>query len=155
MQYVCDAPGKKAWFRIESSGEAALESAVMKNAIEVQYENTRRAAIQTYQPSSRLHFIERNIGLNAHIARTMPMFLTLRDGEGNHLANAMLPPCGRDDDTFASRIVGPGGMDALMDEAAAVEALERHFGLSIQNKERGELCHLVHVDLAAFSPFAL
>jgi len=150
MQYICDAPGRKAWFRIESSGEAAIESAVMKNAIEVQYENTRRAAIQTYQPSSRLHFIERNIGLNAHIARTMPMFLTLRDGEGNHLANAMLPPCGRDDDTFVSRVVGPAGMDALTAEAEAVDALEKHFGLSIHNKKYSAPSHsMIPFGLAA------
>ena len=153
MQYICDAPEKKAWFRIESSVEAALESAVMKNAIEVQYENALRAAVQTYQPSTRLRFIERNIGLNAHVARTMPMFLTLRDSEGNHLANAMLPPCGRNDEGFVCHIVGPGGSDALKAEASAVDALERHFGLSVQNKEHGELCYLVPVDLAALSPF--
>jgi len=134
MQYVCEAPGRKVWFRIESSAEAALESAVMKNAIEFQYENAHRAAIQTYQPSSRLHFVERDIGLKSHIARTMPMFLTLRDGEGKHLVNAVLPPCGREDDTFACRIVGPGGMDALTAEADAVEVLEKHFGLSVHKK---------------------
>ena len=31
MQYVCDAPKGKTWFRIETEGEAAHESRLMRN----------------------------------------------------------------------------------------------------------------------------
>jgi hypothetical protein len=33
MQFVCDAP-PKTWFRIETEGEAALESRAMDHAVE-------------------------------------------------------------------------------------------------------------------------
>jgi len=33
MQYVCDAP-PKTWFRIETEGEATLESRTMSHAVE-------------------------------------------------------------------------------------------------------------------------
>ena len=34
MQYVCDAPKGKTWFRIETEGEAAHESRLMSHAVE-------------------------------------------------------------------------------------------------------------------------
>ena len=34
MKYVCDAPGKQSWFRIETEGEAERESALMNHAVE-------------------------------------------------------------------------------------------------------------------------
>ena len=34
MQFVCDAPGQKAWFRIETEAEAARESELMRHAVE-------------------------------------------------------------------------------------------------------------------------
>jgi len=52
-------------------------------------------------------FFEQEIGLKAHIQREMPLFLTLRDGDGNPLATAMLPPGGKDDRSFRPIIVGP------------------------------------------------
>ena len=34
MQFVCDAPDGKTWFRIETEAEAVLESEAMKHAVE-------------------------------------------------------------------------------------------------------------------------
>ena len=34
MEYVCDAPGGRTWFRLVSEGEAAMESEVMRHAVE-------------------------------------------------------------------------------------------------------------------------
>jgi hypothetical protein len=132
MQYVCDAPGRKTWFRIETDGEALLEAELMRNAIEVQYENARLAAVQTYQPSQRLQSFERNIGLKAHLERSMPIFLTLRDSEGTPLANAMLPPGGRENGLHTTRVVGPNGADAMRFEPEAVKALEKHYNIAIE-----------------------
>ncbi len=91
MKYVCDAPGEKTWFRIETQAEAAVESDVMRHAVEKFFSQEQEKATQSYQPPSR-SFIEQDIGLSAHVQRAMPLFLTLRDAEGNALATAMLPP---------------------------------------------------------------
>ena len=40
-------------------------------------------------------FIEQDIGKEAHIRRAMPLFLTLRDENGQALVTAMLPPSGK------------------------------------------------------------
>ena len=39
-----------------------------------------------------LPFVERDVGRAAHVRRAMPVLLTLRDGDGNALTNAPLPP---------------------------------------------------------------
>src|ERR1700761_5977890 len=96
MQFVCDAPDRKAWFRFETEGEAAAESELMKHAVEKYFRREREKAATSYQPTSAA-FIEQNIGLNAHLQKSMPWFLTLRDSEGNALATAMLPPGGKSD----------------------------------------------------------
>ena len=35
MRYVCDAPGGKTWFRIETEAEAVAESETMRHAVEL------------------------------------------------------------------------------------------------------------------------
>src|SRR5258706_10024942 len=95
MQYVCDAPDGKTWFRIETEGEAAHESRLMSHAVEKYFRRDREKAVQSWRPE-RPNAIERDIGLEAHVQREMPLFLTLRDGEGNALSTAMLPPGGKD-----------------------------------------------------------
>jgi hypothetical protein len=132
MQYVCDAPGRKTWFRIETQSEAFLEDEAMRNSVEHRYEDAKLAAVQKYQPAPRLRWFERDIGLNSYLLRSMPMFLTLRDSDGTPLLNAMLPPCGKEDGHHSCQIVGPGGADASNSEHDAVRALEKHFGLSIR-----------------------
>ena len=75
MEYVCDAPGGRTWFRIETEAEAASESDVMRHAVEKFFRKEQEKAIQTFQPMSKV-FFEQEIGLKAHIQREMPLFLT-------------------------------------------------------------------------------
>jgi hypothetical protein len=128
MRFICDAPGRKSWFRIETEGEAALESGIMSHAVEKYFHQAWDAATSTYRSSSSV-FIERNIGLAAHVQRVMPMFLTLRDAEGNGLATAMLPPGGGNDPSFRIIIVGPQNQDPYPNQGDAIRALGEHFGL--------------------------
>jgi hypothetical protein len=71
MQYICDAPGSKTWFRIETEGEAALESDVMGHVVEKHFRQAWEAATSTYRSTSS-PFVEQNIGLKAHVQRVMP-----------------------------------------------------------------------------------
>ncbi|EIM26128.1 hypothetical protein [Microvirga lotononidis] len=130
MQYVCDAPGAKTWFRIETEGEAALESDAMGHAVEKHFRNAWEAASNSYQ-SVPGPFIERNIGLRAHVQRAMPLFLTLRDAEGKTLVTAMLPPGGRRDPGFRIIIVGPENRDPYPEHEEAIAALGHYFGLTL------------------------
>ena len=107
MKYVCDAPGGKTWFRIETEAEAAMESEGMRHAVEKFFRKEEERAIQSFQPASKVYF-EQEIGLKAHVQREMPLFLTLRDDEGDPLVTAMLAPGGRDDRSFRPIIVGAG-----------------------------------------------
>src|SRR5438552_3275396 len=101
MKYVCDVPGGKTWFRIET------ESQAMGHAVEKYFRKEQEKAVQSFQPISKVSF-EREIGLKAHVQREMPLFLTLRDDSGEPLATAMLPPSGQEDRNFRPIIVGVG-----------------------------------------------
>ncbi len=129
MQYVCDAGGRKTWFRLETEVEAAAESEALKHAVEKYFRREKAAAERLYHPTST-HPIERDIGLNAHVARTMPMFLTLREHDGTPVATAMLPPGGKDTE-FRIIIVGAANGDPYPAQADAIAALGKHFGLSL------------------------
>jgi hypothetical protein len=61
----------------------------------------------------------------------MPVFLTLRDGDGNALATAMLPSAGRDNLACNPMVVGPGNSDPYPEHGEAIRALGRHFGLTL------------------------
>jgi hypothetical protein len=130
MQYVCDAP-PKTWFRIETEGEAALESQAMGHAVEKYFRQAYEQAVETYVPPKSAHYIEQNIGLKAHIQSVMPRFLTLRDGEGTALVTAMLPPDGQDERTFRPIIVGSGNSDPYPEHGDAIAALAEHLGLTL------------------------
>ena len=130
MQYVCDAPDGKTWFRIETEGEATRESDLMDHAVEKHFRQAHEHAATTYVPRPG-PYIEQDIGLTAHIRRVMPVFLTLRDGEGNGLATAMLPPQDRNDRGFRPVIVGPGNSDPFPQHAEAIRTLGEHFGLTL------------------------
>src|SRR5215208_6022552 len=110
MQYVCDAVGGATWFRIETEGEAALESDLMEHAVEKHFRKACKLAASTYAPPSGL-YVEQDIGLEANIRWVMPIFLTFRDEEGNGLATAMLPPAGGHDQKFRPIIVGIANND--------------------------------------------
>src|SRR4051794_36787741 len=116
MQYVCDAPGGKTWFRIENEAEAIAESALMRHAVEKFFRAELEKATQSYQPVGLANF-EREIGLKAHLRQEMPLFLTLRDDEGNGLATAMLPPSGCDARGFRPIVVGAANKDPMSSTA--------------------------------------
>jgi hypothetical protein len=130
MEFVCDAQDGKTWFRIETEAEATAESDTMKHAVEKYFRRERDKAHQTYQ-SSQPASIERDIGLKAHIARTMPVFVTLRDREGTPLATGMLPPRGADDAQFRIIIVGPSNADPYPANEIAIQALGAHYKMSL------------------------
>jgi hypothetical protein len=120
MQFVCDAPGGTAWFRIETDAEAEAESVAMRHAVADYFRRAAAEARATYQAGEGL---ERDIGLKAHIARTMPQFMTLRADDGEALATAMLPPSAAQDIPFRIIIVGPGNADPYPQHADAIAAL--------------------------------
>ncbi len=130
MKHVCDGPGGKTWFRMETEAEADQESSLMQHAVEKHFRREKVKAVAAYKPTSAVSF-EQNIGLEAHLQREMPLFLTLRDGGGDGLATAMLPPGGRDAPGFNIVIVGPGNSDPYPAHADAIQALGAHFGLTL------------------------
>jgi len=131
MRYVCDAHEGKTWFRLETPAEAAAESLAMRHAVEKHFCREMDKATRSYQPGAK-PFIEQEIGLKAHIQREMPLFLTLRDSEGTALATAMLPPGGKEDASFRMIIVGPDNGDPYPKHGPAIEALGRHFRISLE-----------------------
>jgi hypothetical protein len=131
MRYVCDAPGGKTWFGMETEAEADAESALMQHAVAKFFRRTHDEAVACYRPAPSTAPLERDIGLKAHVARTMPRFLTLRDGDGAGLATAMLPPTGGDGRGFRIIIVGPENSDPYVAHGEAIAALGRHLGLTL------------------------
>ena len=130
MKFELDVP-PKTWFRIETQGEAALESQLMRHAVEKYFHQAYEDAVASYVPPANRRYIEQNIGLRAHIAATMPRFLTLRDGEGKGLATAMLPPDGESENEFRPIIVGPENSDPFLEHGEAIGALGRHLGMKL------------------------
>lgn len=131
MDYVCDAPGGLTWFRIVTEAEAIAESREMRHAVEKYFRRERKAAAESFKPASTL-FIEQAIGLEDHIRRAMPLFLTLRDEDGNPLVTAMLPAGGKRDRAFGIVIVGPENADPYPAHDEAIEALSEHYGLPLE-----------------------
>jgi hypothetical protein len=131
MRYICDGSGDKTWFRLETVAEAAAESLAMRHAVEKHFCREMEKATRSYQPASKT-FIEQEIGLKAHIQREMPLFLALRNSEGTALVTAMLPPGGKEDTAFRIIIVGPDNGDPYPEHGPAIEALGRHFRLSLE-----------------------
>jgi hypothetical protein len=50
MEYVCDAPRKRTWFRLLTEGEAIAESLEMRHAVEKHYRRERERAIDSFHP---------------------------------------------------------------------------------------------------------
>ena len=130
MQYVCDAPAKTTWFRIETLAEAGVESDLMNHAVEKHFQAAREQAIATYAPHPG-RFIEQDIGLESHVRRVMPIMLTLRDEEGNGLATAMLPSNSRDP-KVRPIIVGMSNSDPYQHYCDPINCLGKHFGLTLE-----------------------
>lgn len=130
MKFVCDAPGGKTWFQMETEAEANAEARDMRHAVDQYFARAEEQARASYAPADALG-IERDIGLKAHIARSMPLFLTLRADDGEALATAMLPPEGRPERHFRVIIVGPGNADPYPDHGDAIAILGAHFGMDL------------------------
>jgi hypothetical protein len=131
MEFVCDVAGGKTWFRIQTEAEAAQESELMGHAVEKHFRRAQEEASQAYNPGP-LPYVEQDIGRAAHIRRTMPLFLTLRDAEGVALVTAMLPPAGRQAGRgFRPIVVGRGNVDPYPEHGEAIQALGRRFGITL------------------------
>jgi hypothetical protein len=124
MQYVCDAPAGATWFRIETEAEAEAESALMRHAVYRYFSRCADGARESYRPPAGAPTFEQEIGLKDHIARAMPIFLTLRADDGEGLATAMLPPLGRARARFNIA-------DPYVAHAPAIAALGAHYGLTL------------------------
>jgi hypothetical protein len=135
MRYLCDAPGGKTWFRLETEAEAETESAQMRHAVDKYFRRTEAAARESYRAPAGVPTFEQAIGLKDHIARATPLFLTLRADDGEALATAMLPPEGRNQASFRCIIVGPGNTDPYPAHGDAIATLERHFGLELKRAD--------------------
>lgn len=133
MRYVVDAPNGKTWFRLETEAEATRESELMHHAVEKYFRLEKEKATQTYRPVSKT-FFEQEIGLNAHIQREMPLFMTLRDQDGAAHVTAMLPPRGKDTPSFRIIIVGANNADPYPAEGEAIKALGSHFGIALERE---------------------
>jgi hypothetical protein len=130
MKYVCDA-GAVTWFRIETMAEAAQESLAMNHAVERYFRDAQHKAAMSFVPPAGARISEQNIGLKGHIERAMPIFLTLRDGEGTGLVTAMLPPKGIDTVQFRPILVGPNNSDPYKDYPGAINFLAQHFDIPL------------------------
>lgn len=135
MRYVCDAPRGATWFRLETEAEAEAEAALMRHAVDKYFRRHEAAARETYRVPSGTPTFEQAIGLKDHIARSMPLFLTLRADDGEGLATAMLPPGGRNQANFKIVIVGPENADPYEEHEKAIQALARHFKLELPRAE--------------------
>ncbi len=133
MQYICDA-GDKTWFRIETEGEAALESQTMDHAVERYFRQAQDEAAQSYVPPKTGRIFEQGIGKRDHVQRVMPLFVTLRDGEGKALVTAMLPPEGESERALRPIVVGPGNSDPYPEHGTAIDALAKHFKLKLDRE---------------------
>lgn len=134
MRYVCNAPGGATWFRLETEAEAEAEAALMRHAVDKYFRRYEAAARESYRAPPNVASFEQAIGLKDHIARTMPLFLTLRADDGEGLATAMLPPEGRNQAGFRTIVVGPENADPYVAHAAAIATLGRHFGLELKRE---------------------
>jgi hypothetical protein len=133
MKHVCDAPGNRTWFRIETDAEAEQESTLMDHAVAKYFGREREKAAGSYRSTSR-SVVEQNIGLEPHIQREMPWFLTLRNSEGDALVTAMLPPGGTEDPSFEPVVVGKANGDPYPDHGDVIEALGRHLGIELDRQ---------------------
>lgn len=135
MQYVCDALNGRTWFRLETEAEAEAEAAHMRHSVDKYFRRAAAAARESYRAPPGAPTFEQAIGLKDHIARTTPLFLTLRADDGETLATAMLPPQGRNQAGFRIIIVGAGNEDPYPAQGDAIAALGRQFALDLPRED--------------------
>ncbi len=132
MQYVCDASPKLTWFRIETESEALRESAEMNHKVARHFAQTRVDAAKSWKPPASARYIEQDIGKQDHIVRNMPVFLTLRDEDGQPRVTAMLPPPGPSGSVFRPIIVGRGNSNPYVEYADAIAKLAAHMNCALE-----------------------
>jgi len=129
MQYVCDAPKGKTWFRIETEGEAAHESRLMSHTVE-----NISAASGRRQSSPGVRSAQRDR------ARHRPRGpCTARDAAFPHVARqggqctgySDAATGGKDRGGFRIIIVAASNADPYPEQDAAIAALGAHFGLTL------------------------
>ncbi len=135
MRYVCDAPGGATWFRLETEAEAEAEAALLRHSVDKYFRRFEAAARESYRAPPGTPTFEQSIGLKDHVAKAMPLFLTLRADDGTGLATAMLPPEGRNQANFRTIIVGPENGDPYVLYEKAIEALAAHYGLELKRDD--------------------
>jgi hypothetical protein len=135
MRYVCDAPGGATWFRLETEAEAEAEAALMRHSVDKYFRRHEAAARESYRAPKGSATFEQAIGLKDHVAKVMPLFLTLRSADGGGLVTAMLPPQGRNQVNFKIVIVGVENADPYEDCEDEIEALAQHFGIELPREE--------------------
>lgn len=135
MRYVCDAPGGATWFRLETEAEAEAEAALLRHAVDRYFRRFEAAARESYRAPEGVAVFEQSIGLKDHVARTMPLFLTLRADDGTGLATAMLPPQGRNQAGFRIIIVGPDNDDPYALHEEAIYALADHLDIDLERED--------------------
>ncbi len=135
MKYVCDARGGKTWFRLETEAEAEAEAVLMRHAVDKYFRRYEEIARESHRAPKGAASFEQSIGLKDHIARTMPVFLTLRADDGHGLATAMLAPGGRNQVNFKTIVVGPDNGDPYIAHAEAIATLGAHFGLELKRED--------------------
>lgn len=105
------------------------ESQLMRHAVEKHFRRAHEEAARSFSPAG-IPFIEQDIRRAAHIARMMPVFLTLRDAEGLALVTAMLPSA-HADHGVRPVVVGRDNSDPYPDHGDAIEVLARHFRVTL------------------------
>ena len=130
MRFICDAAGGQTWFQIENGAEAAQDSELMRHAVEKHFQRAYEEASQSYDPAG-IPYIEQGIRRATHIQRAMRMFFTLRDDQGRALVTAMLPAAKQSDLTSRPVVVGQGNSDPYPEHGNAIDALARHFGITL------------------------
>ena len=135
MRYMCDAGDGKTWFRFETEAEAEAEAASMRHSVDKYFRRYEASARESFRAPQGVPAFEQAIGLKDHIARSMPLFLTLRADDGEGLATAMLPPGGRNQVNFKIVIVGVENSDPYATHEKAINALASHFGLELKRED--------------------
>jgi hypothetical protein len=116
---------------MDTEGEAIQESQLMNHAVEKYFRQAAEDAAKTFVPPASTWAFEQKIGLKSHVQKVMPIFVTLRDHEGTGLVTGMLPPAGKDENSFRPIVVGPANADPYPKHGEDIKALARHYGLTL------------------------
>lgn len=130
MKYICDVPGGRTWFRLESEAEAERESARMQHGVAVRFHDERARAIRSYRAQSAAS-AGGSLPLERHVRIAMPIFLSLRDREDAALVTAMLAHGSPDHPEAELVIVGKGDTDPYPDHGRAIAALSDRLGIDL------------------------